>query len=228
MHCLLAAASLTMTFSLAHMSNDAAPPFPHPAITEVLFNVPKDNGDANRDGTRSATADEFVELINPHDKPINLTGYSLASRLIWANPDGKRGVGFTFPDFTLGPGEIVVLFNGHDTTIAGDVGTVDAAPSATNNRFDGAWVFTMDMPSKNRALSNAGDFVLLLDPKGTPVDGVVWGKPSVDPPGGSFRLSKVEANPKGSVQRIDANAQLKPHISIDKHASSPGAIPTAN
>ena len=50
--------------------------FPHPLITEILYAVPKgDAGDANQDGKRSPTGDEFVELINPHDKPINLKGY---------------------------------------------------------------------------------------------------------------------------------------------------------
>lgn len=52
--------------------------FPHPLITEVLFNVPpRSDGDADGDGFRSATGDEFVELINPHDRPISLKGYVL-------------------------------------------------------------------------------------------------------------------------------------------------------
>src|SRR5687768_184922 len=48
----------------------AAPvPFPHPLITEVLYAVPNTPGsDANQDGTRHVAGDEFVELINPHDK----------------------------------------------------------------------------------------------------------------------------------------------------------------
>jgi hypothetical protein len=46
--------------------------------------VPKGpGGDANGDGQRSANGDEFVELINPHDKPINLRGYSIS--------DAKKG-----------------------------------------------------------------------------------------------------------------------------------------
>lgn len=59
-------------------------PFPHPLITEVLFNVPKGAaGDANGDGTRDAVGDEFVELINPHDKPIQLKGYVLSDSAGW-------------------------------------------------------------------------------------------------------------------------------------------------
>ncbi|MCA9293567.1 MAG: lamin tail domain-containing protein [Phycisphaerales bacterium] len=204
-----------------------APPFPHPAITEVLFNVPKLNADANHDGARDATSDEFVELINPHDKPINLLGYRIASRLIWANPTGKQGVTFTFPDFTLAPGEIVVIFNGHNAAIPGDVGDANAAPASTNESFAGAWVFTMNMPSQNRAFANGGDFVLLLTPQGQPVDGVVWGNPSVTPPRGNFRLAEVDANPKGSVQRTAADADLDAHATINGSTCSPGEIPAA-
>ena len=69
---------------------------PHPVITEVLFNVPKsDDADANADGARHSTGDEFVELFNPHPRTINLHGYTITNRLttydgdtildLWAN-----------------------------------------------------------------------------------------------------------------------------------------------
>lgn len=220
---LLAVAVLPIATSLAA----PAPAFPHPAITEILFNVPKDNADANHDGTRDATSDEFVELINPHAKPINLAGYRIVSRLAWANPEGKQGVTFTFPDFTLGPGEIVVIFNGYNAPPPGAHGTAVAAPAQTNESFAGAWVFTMEIPSQNRAFANGGDFCLLLDPQRTPVDGVVWGKPSVEPPNGSFRMAQVDANPKGSMQRTDPSADPTAHPSINGKTASPGTIPDA-
>src|SRR6185436_1093444 len=99
----------------------------------VLYAVPKE-GDADQDGTRSATGDEFIELVNPHDKPINLKGYSLSDGK-WqekpqpkndkpaAKPDskGKQGekpksdssghrpeesrIHFVFPELMLQPGE---------------------------------------------------------------------------------------------------------------------------
>ncbi|MCZ7631962.1 MAG: lamin tail domain-containing protein [Phycisphaerales bacterium] len=53
----------------------------HPIITEVLYAVPRGpEGDANRDGLRDALGDEFVELYNPHDKPIRLDGYTINDR----------------------------------------------------------------------------------------------------------------------------------------------------
>ncbi len=69
-------------------------PLPHPLITEVLYAVPTgDTGDANGDGKRSATGDEFVEIVNPHDKPIDLRGYVIADKSM-----GKPGaLKFVFP-----------------------------------------------------------------------------------------------------------------------------------
>lgn len=75
--------------ALAQPSTPAAPPksaavFPNPLITEVLFDVPGGvAGDANGDTKRSATGDEFIELINPHDRPINLKGYMLTDAAGW-------------------------------------------------------------------------------------------------------------------------------------------------
>ncbi len=115
-------------------------PFPHPLITEVLYNVPGGaEGDADGDGVRSATGDEFVELVNPHDKPISLKGYTITDG---KNVKGKPGAGgsrppaktpeksdappkpetlpeddarvrFVFPDVMLEPGQVVVVFNGY-------------------------------------------------------------------------------------------------------------------
>ena len=48
-------------------------PYPHPMITEVLFAVPTgDGGDASGDGSRHVSGDEFIELVNPHDKAIQV------------------------------------------------------------------------------------------------------------------------------------------------------------
>jgi hypothetical protein len=98
-------------------------PFPHPLITEVLYAVPNaTGGDANLDGVRHASGDEFVELFNPHDKPIQLFGYSLSDR----NPEGKGQFKFTFPAFELPPGAVAVVFNGFEAAWSevGPVGKV--------------------------------------------------------------------------------------------------------
>jgi len=71
-----------MSFALPALAIAAAAraqspvPYPHPLISEVLYAVPSGaRGDANGDGTRDAVGDEFIELVNPHDKPIQMKGY---------------------------------------------------------------------------------------------------------------------------------------------------------
>ena len=50
-------------------------------INEVLADPPAGiAGDANHDGTRSATQDEFVELVNTTTRDIDISGYDLLTR----------------------------------------------------------------------------------------------------------------------------------------------------
>ncbi|MCA9310327.1 MAG: lamin tail domain-containing protein, partial [Phycisphaerales bacterium] len=134
---------------------DEAPP-PAPVISEVLFAVPRTDADANRDGHRHSTGDEFVEIWNPTDEPVTLTGYTLASRLAAADPEPARGFHFTFPRFTLPPRGVAVIFNGFDWRPKGPVGTSGHAPRAPHPDFGGAWVFTAAISSPNHAFSNGG------------------------------------------------------------------------
>jgi hypothetical protein len=227
-------------------------PYPHPLITEVLYDVPKGPaGDANGDGQRSANGDEFVELINPHDKAINLRGYTIT--------DAKKGEGkgegagggtgggdqpaapapdkqdhakkpagehrksagggggaalkFTFPNLELGPGQVVVVFNGYQQTFRGPVGTATAAPTGPNEHFHNAMVFTMNVQSQFVAFANAGDCVVLRDPDGKVVECITWGKPEkggkVVPTGALLTEQAPESG--GSVQRASLGGKFVPH-----------------
>src|SRR5262245_22470861 len=111
-------------------SAETAPiPFPHPLITEILYAVPNAaEGDANGDGSRHVAGDEFVELINPHEKPINLLGYSITDR----NAPSKGQLRFTFPSVVIPPRGLVVVFNGCEQ------GWAEAAPAATGGAAAGA------------------------------------------------------------------------------------------
>lgn len=204
----------------------AAIPPPHPIITEVLFNVPPaPAGDANKDGTRHATADEFVEIANPHDSPINLKGYVLFSRRSSFGGSAAGGVRFVFPDFELAPGGVCVVFNGFDASIPPPVGTADGAPDRGHPAFGGATLFTMEIRSKGRALANNGDWIVLSAPDGTPIDCVVWGDPDPPPPPDVLRRQAVDPDPKGSVQRLTPDGDLVPHRDINGEPFSPGIIP---
>lgn len=218
-----------------------APPVasPHPLITEVLYAVPTEKAahgdltlcDASKDGTRDATGDEFVELINPHDTPIELKGYTLSDtatvEAASKKPEkGKRaapGVKFTFPALTLQPGEVVVVFNGHKQTWTGPVGDTFKAPAARHDRFDNAWVFTMRAASSRAGFSNAADFILLSAPDGTPVERVRWGAgPGTPVPKDAALIEDLPSTNSGSVQRDGLTTRFLPHAEIDGLPFSPG------
>ena len=149
-------------------------PHPHPMPTEVLYDVPQGaKGDATRDGMRDAAGDEFIEIANPYDEPINLKGHVLSSRLSSPTEDTGKGVHFVFPDCTLGAHKVAVVFNGRGASIDEPVGTSSMSPASPHDRFAGALVFTMENTSPTRALRNRGDFVLLSAPDGSPLGGPV-------------------------------------------------------
>ncbi len=115
-------------------------------INEVLFDPPSgSSGDANGDGTRSASADEFIEFVNDSDQSVDLSGYTVfdATNLMTMTPR------HTFPANTvIAPGEVYVLFGG-------------GTPSGS---FGGATVATSTTGNLN--LSNGGDVITILDTNG--------------------------------------------------------------
>ena len=65
-------------------------------------------GDANGDGTRSSSQDEFVELANMSADSLDLTGWMLGD---------DEAINFTFPDgYKLAPRHLLVVFGGGDVT----------------------------------------------------------------------------------------------------------------
>jgi hypothetical protein len=221
------AQSFTQPLTVALLSGIPAAPPDSVFISEIMFNVPKGtDGDANHDGTRDASGDEFVEIFNPTAKPIQLGGYSITSRLTTNDADTTNGVRFTFPEFELPAGAIAVVFNGYKASIPGNVGTPIVAPKSTNAGFAGAFVFTMNTSRKYNTFANNGDFCLLSSPKGRRIDCVVWGEPDPAPPG-AVEQQDVPKDPRGSVQRADPAASFHPHRDINADPCSPGEIPPA-
>lgn len=199
----------------------------YPVITEVLFNVPPgEAGDANKDGSRDSTGDEFVEIFNATGKAMDLKGYTITSRLSTGDSDPKRGVRFTFPKFELPPGGVAVVFNGYKASIPGPTGSSERAPSGASKEFGGAYVFSMGIKQPMLALKNDGDFVLLSDAAGKAVACVSWGSPDPEPPSEVVRGDVVSGGMRCSVQRAKVADDLVAHTSIDGRTFSPGEMPS--
>jgi hypothetical protein len=199
--------------------------FPSPLITEILYAVPTgESGDASKDGNRSANGDEFIEIVNPHDKPIELKGWTLSDkRAMEKNKDGSMKAGaikFVFPTCTLKPGQTAVVFNGYQGSFKGPCGD-QAAAAKPNDDFGKALVFSMKVQSRATGLANTGDWVLLSSPEGKPVSLVWWGKPESKRPEATL-VEESPANPRGSVQRPDLKSTFQLHPEVDGVRFSPG------
>ncbi|HEX8634360.1 MAG TPA: Ig-like domain-containing protein [Pyrinomonadaceae bacterium] len=132
-------------------------------INEILADPPDGAaGDANRDGTRSSTQDEFIELVNASAADLNLGGYQLTTR----GASGADTVRHTFAaDTIVAPGACVVVFGGAQTEAA----AFDPAHPA----FAGALV--LKASTGGLSLTNGGSVVKLLDPAGALVEQLAYG-----------------------------------------------------
>ena len=109
-------------------------------------------GDANGDGIRSASDDEFIEVVNRTNAPVNVSGYALRD---------LDAVRFTFPAGTIIPaGEAAVVFGGGTPT--GEFG---------NAHINGL-VFTA---ASTLSLNNGGDTISLLDAASQAIETIIYG-----------------------------------------------------
>ncbi len=136
-------------------------------INEIHADPASDlSGDANRDGTRDASADEFVEIVNRSGTGLDISGWTLS--------DGV-GLRHTFPEGSIVTGNCaVVVFGGN--TPAGVFGNarVQVASSGTlglNNGGDSIAISNgTDMLSVSYGSEGGSDQSITLDPDvtGTP------------------------------------------------------------
>jgi uncharacterized protein (TIGR03437 family) len=188
-------------------SNPVEVEFSGDARRDVLINefladppgaAPEDlSGDANRDNSRSATQDEFVELINTSTNDIDISGYRLFT----------RGTGADVLRHEFAAGTILrscsaaVIFGG---------GTFSFDPN--NAVFGGALV--VKASSGGLSLVNSGGALTLQDRAGTIVNLVSYG--------GS---SGIDADNDQSVTRSpDITGNFAPHLAASDgaRAYSPG------
>jgi hypothetical protein len=113
-------------------------------LNEILADPPPDlAGDANRDGVRDASDDEFVELRNCGDAPVDISGWQLSDGISARHVFPESGL-------VVQPGELFTVFGG-----------------GTPTGFGGK-VFTAS--TGGLGLTNSGDTVTLLDGQGALVD----------------------------------------------------------
>lgn len=207
-----------------HTAASPAVAYPHPMISEVLFAVPTTgDNDANKSGKREVSGDEFIEIVNPHDRAIELKGYTLTD----GSPTAKTMLKFVFPPMTLPPRGVVVVFNGHDAKIPGPVGDAKSAPSGVNDNFHKCVVFVARVANSRVSFSNAGDAACLKAPSGIPIQRVRWGKADDKTGGTAFVLDEIApTSSKGSVQRdgIGKDGAWRSHLEADSTPFSPGAF----
>lgn len=126
-------------------------------INELLADPPGSastdlQGDANGDGIRDSSDDEFIEIINRSAAPIGVGGYSITDA-------GSTSPRFIFPPGTIIPaGEVAVIFGGGSPH--GDFG---------NAALNGL-VF-----SRALSLNNTSETITLKDGANTVIETVTWG-----------------------------------------------------
>ena len=120
-------------------------------INEFLADPPDTiAGDANGDGTRDSSQDEFVEIMNRTGSPVDVGGFSIS------DADSIR---FTFPPATIIPAnEAAVIFGGGNPT--GEFGNARA-----NNL-----IFKSVL-----SLNNSGDTITIKDGANNIVETVIFG-----------------------------------------------------
>ena len=128
-------------------------------INEFLADPPEgDIGDANHDGLRDSSDDEFVEIINTTARDQDLTGFQLQTRSLTGANDVLR---HRFAEGTiLSAGTAIVVFGG---------GVVNSSDPL----FGRAQVVTAS--SRSLGLTNSGGVITLRDPAGTAANSVTYG-----------------------------------------------------
>jgi len=171
-------------------------------INEFLADPPEGlAGDANGDAVRSASDDEFVELVNTTVNDIDISDYRILIHNNTTNADTLRhrfAANSVLPACTS-----IVVFGGGD-------------PDPHNTTFRGAQITTAS--SGSLSLLNSSGAIILSDASRTPVNFVAYG--------GS---SGLNADTNQSLTRFpDINGSFAPHQTVSGGASlfSPGTLVT--
>lgn len=135
--------------SASNLSGSAAIEVTNPpvVINELLADPPDGlEGDANGDGVRSGTDDEFVELVNASNSLLDLSGWSLRTKTLTGTNETTRHK--FAPNSLIPAGDALVVFGG-------------GSPDQNNPQFGGAQV--LKSSSGSLSLSNNGIHLVLRD-----------------------------------------------------------------
>ena len=165
-----AAAASPSKFTLTLADDDVSSPL---ILNEVLTDPPSDDagtadvveGDANGDGSRSASEDEFVELVNTNTTELDISGYTVSDMV---------AVRHTFAEgSTLSGGGVALLFGGGTPT--GDFGGADVVATADYGGL---------------GLNNSGDKVIVKDKDGNIIIEFEWGGSTIYDGGADQSLTR--------------------------------------
>ncbi|MFT4627508.1 MAG: hypothetical protein ACI8PZ_006193, partial [Myxococcota bacterium] len=214
------AADTSDTSALPHTGDTGLPAIPPPPgglgiiINEVLADPDGDGveGDANCDGVRDATDDEFIEIVNISGAPFDLTGWGLK------DSDGA-GADHVFGALILQAGEAVVVFGGGTPTFDGTSGNPEpwctvALPPQVHFETASSGGFNLD--------GGGGDEVRLLNPEGVVVYTLDYDNDDASDgrPDGDNNTSMVR------ITELDPTSQYGDHdeLALDFRRQSPGTF----
>ena len=178
-------------------------------INEILADPPDGpTGDANHDGSRDSSADEFIELVNTTTRDFDLTGYQLQTRTLTASNDTTR---HRFQAGTiLSAGTALVVFGG---------GQIDVSTGV----FGGALVSRAS--TTGLSLSNSGGVVTLRDASGVAVTSIRYGD-SVGIAGDANQSITRFPDVLGTLQLHQAASEVAAHFSPGTRVDGSSFLPS--
>ncbi|HKE57642.1 MAG TPA: lamin tail domain-containing protein, partial [Pyrinomonadaceae bacterium] len=161
------------------VSNSVNVTFGGSVLRDVMVNEfladPPDGlaGDANHDGVRDASADEFVELVNASGRDLDLNGFQLLTRSATSSVETVR---HRFTRTILPSGTAIVIFGG-------------GRPDTANPVFGGAQI--VKASSGSLSLNNSGVTITLEDANSVTVTSITYGAAVGLPSGENQSLTRA-------------------------------------
>jgi uncharacterized protein (TIGR03437 family) len=140
-------------------------------INEILADPPDGlAGDANHDGVRDTTDDEFIELVNSTTRDLDLSNYQLQTRSLTSPTDTLR---HRFPPGTILPSSTAIVIFGGGSPNLNKPTLVGFSPETTDPLFGGSQI--VNASSGGLSLTNSGAVITLRNSTGEIITSVAYG-----------------------------------------------------